>query len=279
MVALKKPVVDFHIHPANYEIYSPSAIKWICQQQGMDEDELLDNYSKPQAMVEYLKQNGVDYAVIMAELSPAITGSCSNENVAKFCEGREFLFPFASINPYLHNRPGDELEYWVKERGFKGVKLYPTYQFFYPNDSMLYPFYAKAEELGIPVMLHTGSSVFKGARIKYGDPTFLDDVAVDFPKLNIIMAHSGRGFWYDRAFFLARLHENVYMELAGLPPSRLLTYFPELERNADKIIFGSDWPGLTSIAENIEAIRRLPISEEAKDKILGKNAARVLKII
>lgn len=278
MVKVNKPVIDFHVHAAYYETYCPSAIDWISRQQGMVKEDFIQKYSSPEVVVDYLTQNGVDYAVMMAELSPIATGTCTNEYVAEFCEGQERLLPFASINPYLHNRPAAELEYWVRQKGFRGVKLYPTYQYFYPNDRMMYPMYAKAEELGIPVMLHTGSSVFKGARLKYGDPIYIDDVAVDFPDLNILMVHSGRGFWYDRAFFLARLHENVYMEIAGLPPSRLLTYFPELERNSDKIIFGSDWPGLTSIAENIEAIRRLPISEEAKDKILGINAAKILKI-
>ncbi|MFB0536488.1 MAG: amidohydrolase family protein, partial [Anaerolineae bacterium] len=83
-------------------------------------------------------------------------------------------------------------------------------------------------------------------------------------------------FWYDRAFFLARLHEHVYMEITGLPPQKLLVYFPELEKLADKVIFGSDWPAVTDIAANIAAIRRLPLAEETKDKILGGNAARLL---
>ena len=101
-------------------------------------------------------------------------------------------------------------------------------------------------------------------------------MAVDFPDLKIVMAHSGRGFWYDRAFFLARMHENVYMELAGLPPTRLLEYFPELERNADKVIFGSDWPGMPYIKRNIELILKLPLRASTFEKILGGNAARVL---
>ncbi|MDE3091633.1 MAG: amidohydrolase family protein, partial [Chloroflexota bacterium] len=137
---------------------------------------------------------------------------------------------------------------------------------------------AVAQSLNIPVMVHTGSSVFRGAKLKYGDPLALDDVAVDFPNLTIVMAHSGRGFWYDRAFFLARLHENVYMEIAGLPPQRLLEYFPEFERNADKIIFGSDWPGMPYIGRNIELFRTLPLKESTKEKVLGGNAARILSL-
>lgn len=277
MTVGKKPIIDFHVHTL-YETYNPSALKWIALQQGMEEEEFLLKFSDPQVVVDYLSRNGVNYAGVMAELSPLTTGNCSNDYVANFCEGQKMLLPFANINPYLHSRPSVELEYWVRKRGFRGVKLYPTYQYFYPNDRIMYPMYAKAEELGIPVMLHTGSSVFKGARIKYGDPIYLDDVAVDFPNLNIVMVHSGRGLWYERAFFLSRLHENLYMEIAGLPPNRLLSYFPEFERNADKIIFGTDWPGVVSVADNIEEIRQLPISEEAKDKILYINAARILKM-
>ena len=172
--------------------------------------------------------------------------------------------------------PVSELQRCVSDLGCRGLKLYPTYQHFYVNDPLLYPLYAEAQRLGTPIMVHTGSSVFRGARLKYGDPLYLDDVVVDFPELTVIMAHSGRGFWYDAAFFLAQLHANLYMEISGLPPRKLPTYFPNLERNADKIIFGSDWPALTDIKGNISAVRRLPLREDTKAKILGGTAARVL---
>jgi predicted TIM-barrel fold metal-dependent hydrolase len=132
--------------------------------------------------------------------------------------------------------------------------------------------------LNIPVLVHTGSSIFKGSRLKFANPILLDDVAVDFPELKIIMAHSGRGHWYNEAFFLSRLHKNVYMEISGLPPKKLLSYFPNLEENADKVIFGSDWPGITSIKDNIEAVNALPLQNSTKEKILSKNANIILGI-
>ncbi|MFH1491679.1 MAG: amidohydrolase family protein, partial [Pseudomonadota bacterium] len=162
--------------------------------------------------------------------------------------------------------------------GFRGLKLYPTYQHYYPNDAKIYPLYAKAQELRIPVSLHIGSSVFSGSRLKYGDPIYIDDVAVDFPELRIVQCHSGRPFWYDKAFALARLHKNVYMEVSGLPPGRLLSYFPELEKIPDKVIYGSDWPGVPTIRENIETIRGLSLKETSKQKILGENAGRLLDL-
>jgi predicted TIM-barrel fold metal-dependent hydrolase len=170
------------------------------------------------------------------------------------------------------------LEGWVRDGGFKGLKLYPTYQHFYPNAAKIYPLYAKAQELDIPVLMHMGSSIFTGSRLKYGDPIYIDDVAVDFPKLNVLQAHSGRPFWYEKAAALSRIHENVFMEISGLPPQKLLTYFPELERIAHKVIYGSDWPSVPTIKENIMALQDLNINEEAKRKILGENAARLLKI-
>jgi len=270
------PVIDMHLHimdPANLR---PWTNEYLQTSSGEDIEYLSQVMTSPDLLVKMLHQNGVDYGVILTEISPITTGVISNEAVAEFCHDQEALIPFANINPFMVANPARELDRCVLEMGFRGLKLYPTYQGFYANDSIIYPLYAKAEELGIPVMIHTGSSIFTGARLKYGDPLWIDDVAVDFPELPLIQVHSGRGFWYRRAFSLARLHRNVYMGIAGLPPLRLLDYFPELEKNSDKIVFGTDWPGLRSIKSNIEAIRSLPITEETKAKILGDNAARLL---
>jgi predicted TIM-barrel fold metal-dependent hydrolase len=274
------PVIDFHFHIGRYREYHPWVIEWVESQSNdiKDPEAFLDRILTPEGIVDCLRANGVDYAVALAELSPITTGMLGNEVVAKLCQEVDSLIPFCSINPFLVADLAGELERHVTEMGFRGVKLYPTYQHFYPNANRLYPLYAKAEDLGIPVMFHTGSSVFRGARLKYGDPLYLDDVAVDFPDLKVLMAHSGRGFWYDRAYFLAKLHANMYMEISGLPPQRLLDYFPELERVADKVIFGSDLPGMPHIKRNIDLIRGLPLKEETKEKILGGNAARILGI-
>ncbi|KKM12513.1 metal-dependent hydrolase [Clostridiales bacterium PH28_bin88] len=278
---MRTPVIDFHIHPICYEKYCFSSEEWIKQRHQKSDEEWQDfikYYSEPYNFTQYLRDNGVDYGIILAELSPITTGICPNEYVAGFTRGQDRLIPFASLNPFLIGNPRQELSRLVSENGFRGLKIYPTYHYFYPNDRLLYPIYAKAEELQIPVMVHTGSSVFRGARLEYGDPLFLDDVAVDFPGIQIVLVHSGRGFWYNHAFFLASLHSNIYMEVAGLPPQKLLHYFPELERNADKIIFGSDWPGVTSIRSNIETLRELPLESSTKEKILGGNADRILKL-
>ncbi len=273
------PVVDFHLHVWDLPVTTPPHfVAFMEQQLGRPFAEFARDHATTDSYLAVLDEAGVDYGVVLAEVAPITSPVGSNETVARLCQGSPRLIPFASVNPYLVPNAAGELERLVAQLGFRGLKLYPTYQYFYPNDAMLYPLYGKAQDLGIPVMWHTGSSVFAASRLKYGDPLYLDDVAVDFPELTVILTHSGRPFWYDRAFALARFHANVYMEIAGLPPQRLLVYFPDLARVADKVLFGSDWPSVPSLKQNVEAIRRLPLSDQTKDLILGGNAARLLKL-
>jgi hypothetical protein len=272
-------IVDFHVHTARYQSMTESLHELLRREWGDRMEWMIETYSNPDAFLKLMDDAGIDYAVILADVNPMITGIVDNAYVAEFCSRSERLIPFASINPFICPRhPAKELEELVRSHGFRGLKLYPTYQYFYPNDAMLYPLYAKARELGVPVSLHLGSSIFRGARLKYGDPIFLDDVAVDFPDLVLLQCHCGRPIWYQKAFFLARLHTNVYMEISGLPPRKLLDYFPEIERISEKVVYGSDWPSIPTIKENIRDVRDLAISEKARNRILGENAAGILKI-
>jgi len=272
-------VIDFHLHVTKAEEYNDWFLEWIRKVHGAQGlDHLRTVLAFPENLLQFMDKQGIDYVVALAETNTMVTGVSINERVAEFCRGSKRLIPFANINPYVTFNQVGELERCVTKLGVKGLKLYPTYQHFYANDNKLFPIYERAQEFNIPVMIHTGSSVFPGSLMKYGDPLFLDEIAVFFPRLKIIQSHAGRGFWYDKAFFLAGLHENVYMDITGLPPQNLLRYFPDLERNADKIIFGSDWPGIIDIKKNVAAILELPISKSTKEKILGKNAATLLGI-
>ena len=270
-------IIDFHVHVAKFDMWNP----WVHEDMKHINPIVYKNFDgsmTPRSFLKFMREEDVDFAVILAEDSPLTTGVVPNEFVAEFCQRDERLIPFASINPVLDPTPAKTLTSLVEDMGMRGLKLLPPYQFFYPNDERLFPLYSKAEELEIPVNFHTGSSIFKNTRLKYADPMHLDDVAVDFPDLKIIMAHGGRSFWYDVAFFLVKRHKNVYIDVSGLPPSNLLNYFPNLEEIADKVVFGSDWPGAVSIKRNAEVIWRLPLREETRRKILGENAKKILKL-
>jgi len=283
-------IIDFHIHLSRPEHEQPWVMEWMRGNFKGDLDGMMERVLTPVGMRTLLQENGIDLAVGLAEVSPITTGWSSNEYVAEFCEAanalpdppkgpRGRLIPFVSINPYISNDLAAELEHLVNDLGFRGLKVYPVYQHHYPNEPRMYPLYAKAQELGLPMLVHTGSSVFKGARIKYGDPLLLDDVAIDFPNLNILMAHCGRPFWYEQAFWMARRHENVYMEVSGLPAKNLMEYFPHLEMITHKVVYGSDWPGNPDLQRNVEAIRSLPISDQAKQDILHNNAAQIMGLM
>lgn len=269
-------IIDFHIHIGLKEHWH----EWIHDYQKSFRSEFYERYEElthPEGLASYFQSNQVERAVILPEISPISTGVVSNEYVLDFCKDHDIFIPFCTINPFLSKNLAQDFRNYISQ-GAQGLKLYPPYNHFYPNESMIYPLYSIAQEKGLPVLVHTGSSVFRGSKLKYADPLHLDDVATDFPELTLVMAHSGRGLWYERAFFLSRLHPNLYLEISGLPPKNLLHYFPDMEKNIDKFIYGSDWPGITTIASNVEAIKELPLADESKRKILHDNAARILKL-
>jgi uncharacterized protein len=182
-----------------------------------------------------------------------------------------------------HRDPGAEVERLVAKLGIRGIKLHPPHKRFAPNayeDGRLpglRAIYATCERLGVPVIVHTGTSVFPGARNRLAQPLLVEDVAIDFPQLTIVLAHGGRPLWMDEAMFLVRRFPNVYLEVSSIPPAKLLAYFPDLERVADRTLFGSDWPGpgVRDLGENLAAFRALPLSPATQRAILEENPLRV----
>ena len=271
-------LIDMHVHLARYEVLSASTRDWFISLYPSEAayQAVCEANASPDDFCAMLAEKGVDYAVILAEDTPAVTGVADNRMVADFCKGHPQLLPFCTFDPLKEKDMPGQLRQLAAE-GFRGVKLYPTYNFFYPNAPMMYPLYETAQELGLPVMFHTGLSVFKSSRLKYGSPIFYDDIAVDFPELKIVMCHGGRDCWYREAFTVARLHKNVYIDVAGLPPKKLLTYFPDLPRLARKFVFGTDWPSV-DIGKNADAIAQLPLPEEDIRAILGETAKRLVGV-
>ena len=145
------------------------------------------------------------------------------------------------------------------------------------GDTALATIYAAAARLGLPLIVHTGTSVFPGARNRFADPMPMDDVALDFPDLHIVLAHGGRPLYTETCFFLARRHANVWIDVSGIPPTSLLRSFPKLESITPKVLWGTDWPapGVPSAKRNVEQFWSLPLSEASKRAILWDNARHV----
>ncbi|HUF11920.1 MAG TPA: amidohydrolase family protein [Longimicrobiales bacterium] len=270
--------IDFHTHPYRPEDLAPGSRDFVLR-TSVAIREHGERLRDPRVVADLLREGGVRHAVVLPEHCPRTSGNVRTETVLEICAAApDVLIPFASVDPNSDVEPASLLRRYIAA-GARGLKLYPSYQFYHPNDPGAYALYEVCQEAGIPVLMHIGSSVLPGTRLKYCDPVALDDVAIDFPDLVVVMAHGGRGFWYDRCEFLASHHANLYIDVAGLVPRRLREHFPRLDRIAHKLVFGSDWPAMPRAhpAENARVIEReLGLDAEATRAILFGNAARLL---
>ncbi len=273
-------ITDCHIHIEPLELMRPEALALIRGERA-NFDEIASYSSSPSAFLKYLDRCGVDRAVLINYVAPEVIGLTPevNQFVANYTRHNpKRLISCGGLHPRHTTNIMADVDHLLS-LGLRMIKIHPPHQLLFPNDYLrgvkeLEIIYRAAEANGIPVMIHTGTSVFPGARNKYGDPIHVDDVAVDFPKLKIILAHGGRPLWMDTAFFLLRRHPNVYLDISGIPPKALLKYFPRLSEIAHKTLFGTDWPspGIVDVKRNIDEFKTLPISDEMRDQILGKTA-------
>ena len=279
-------VFDAHIHIQPWEQMKPGVLATM--KEGHDDFAALMDYSRsPDAFLKHLDREGIEKAVLVNYVSPDLMGftDAVNPYIADYCRGHsDRLVAMGSVHPRFTQDPEGDVERLV-EMGIRALKIHPPHQLFHPNEyrhgnlPALASIYRKASECRIPVMVHTGTSVFPGARNVYGDPIALDDVAVDFPELVLVMAHGGRPLWGPTAFFLLRRFANVFMDISGIPPRSILQMFPRLEEISHKVLFGSDWPGpsVPAISRNVAEVRALPLSEPARQRILRDNAVAVYK--
>ncbi len=239
----------------------------------------------PRALLRVMDAEGIERLVAINYVSPQVIGFTEEVNqwVVDYCRAEpERLLPCGSLDPRRTADPAGDIER-LYESGIRLLKIHPPHQLLYPNDYQngvtgLADIYRACERIGLPVMIHTGTSVFPGARNRYGDPLFIDDVAVDFPALKILVAHGGRPLWMQNAMFVVRRHPNVYLEVSSIPPRRLLDYFPRLGDLAPKTIFGSDWPGpgVPGMGANVRDFLALPLPPHAQRLILRSNALKLL---
>jgi uncharacterized protein len=275
--------VDAHTHVARLPTLSPDWQAWVRSfGAGIPLGELFDGdgVPRPQAIDDHFAEQGVDHVLVFCEYSPKTTGIQPIEDVLPLVEASPDRFrPVANINPHLHYPPARELARQVG-LGAVALKIHPVHGGFEARDRMLYPAYAWAEERQLPLIVHCGTSTFSGSANSYADPALLDEVFRDFPGLTVVLAHGGRGWWYDQAAFLALMRPNVWVEVSGLPPQRLPDYYgASLRRLADKMVFGTDWPGVPGVLRNARVLEKVLLDAGCTAaqvaSVLGGHAGRV----
>lgn len=273
-------LVDAHVHVPMLGTLAPSWLQWARDfgTPGLLE-EIWDGEGRPRAdrLDRLFESQGVDVALLFCEYSPKATGMQTFDDLLPLVEHNPRRFrPVANVNPHLHFPLAAELTRQL-DLGAAALKLHPVHGGFRCDDPSLYPAYEVLEDRGVPLVVHCGTSSFPGAMNEYADPELLLPVVRNFPGLNVVLAHGGRGWWYDAAAFMALSMPTVWIELSGLPPKRLPEYYHryDLPRLAKKWIFGTDWPGVPGTAQNARAIAGLGLCDDVVADVLGRNALSV----
>jgi predicted TIM-barrel fold metal-dependent hydrolase len=237
----------------------------------------------PAALAEYYRSRRI--ACVAFTVDERLSGrtQVSNDEVLAFAsENADIAIPFISVDPTRGPDAIREARRLVDTGMVRGLKLHPPMQQFFPNDRIAYPLYEIFAEARLPVLFHTGHSGIgtgapggAGIRLKYGHPMPIDDVAVDFPEMPIIMAHPSFP-WQDEAISVCLHKPTVYIDLSGWSPK----YFsPTLVQYANsllktKVLFGSDYPWITP-DRWLADFEKIGIKDEVRPLILKENAKRL----
>lgn len=278
--------IDAHVHLADetwaatvgdHEVASSIATFFGRRREVVPIDEMASEYRARGMM-----------AVIMNTTDSTVTGRASvpNDHVAEVVDAYPDVFlGFGVVDPWQGKLAEKEIAR-CKSLGLIGIgELNPARQHFRPNDQRFYPLWAAARELGLVVAIHGGYAAAGtnrpgGAGVKLGNsrPILIDDVAADFPDLQLICAHPSWP-WESEALAVAMHKRNVHLDLSGYAPR----YFSdELRRSIksripDKVLFGSDWPSLT-VERWTREFEDLDLPPEVREKVLLTNAMRLFQL-
>lgn len=279
--------IDVHVH-ANTSQRVPDDPAWRAVQ------ETSGRYFKEEGpqptipeIISYYRERNIACVLFTVDIE-STTGvtRVPNEEIAEAAAANpDVLIPFASIDPAKGKMGAREARHLIEHYGVRGFKFHPSLQEFYPNDRSVYGLYEVIAEAGLPAIFHTGHSGIGtgmrgggGVRLKYSNPMYLDDVAVDFPDMPIIMAHPSFP-WQDEALSVCLHKPQVYIDLSGWSPKyfqpQLIQYANTLLKH--KMLFGSDYPFITP-ERWMADFEQIGIRSEVRPLILKENAIKLLRL-
>ncbi len=260
-------IIDCHTHVNNYHNENVESL------QRCVDDLLLA-----------MRRNRVDIALVLTSYK-VTAGRPSTRDVVKITADLPNVFVVAglSYNAFSVDQL-PELREYIQRGWVRGLKLYPGYEPFYPNDPKCEPIYRLAAETNVPVMLHSGDTFTPKGKLKYSHPLHVDEAAVDFPDVNFVICHLGSP-WFRDSMEVVYKNKNVYTDLSGLVLGDFSDRFESYMRKQlqemllygvepDKVLFGTDWP-ISSMESYIEFIDELSIPEKDRKKILYQNSAQL----
>ena len=278
--------IDVHCHPSTRE-HAVSIGKYMAALEAMlgrpmrakTEEEMAEDFRRDDVLA---------MMIAMDAQSETGEGVITNDYIAGLTARFPdvFLPGWAVVDPWKGKLALQELERSIRDLGLTGAKWMPILQGFYPHDRRFYPFWDLCQSLGAPVLIHTGTTAIGsgmdgGGQLKldYARPIpCIDNIAADFPKLTIVMAHPAWP-WTEEAIAVLLHKKNVFIDVSGWRPK----YIPaplkaEMNRRLqDKVLYGSDYPGW-SAAQCLDELQMEGLKDSVVEKVFYKNAMRALKL-
>lgn len=235
-----------------------------------------------------MEKNGVDFAIVIPdniENSPSVADLDKAMSIIK---GNKKFFLLGS--PQITQRGASEIgkyEKLIKEKTIKAIKFFPGHDPYYPTDERCRPYYELCQDLDVPVLFHTGENSGDSECAKWNDPKYIVEVAEDYPKLKIIIAHY---FWpeMDYCYETTKGISNIYFDIAAMADDEVVEKSGGIEKvknvlrktidgGGNKVILGSDWP-MCKMESHINLIKSLGLGEDIEDKIFYGNAIELYKL-
>jgi predicted TIM-barrel fold metal-dependent hydrolase len=263
-------IIDVHTHINNYH-----------------EDKVVSLEACLNELTDNMLANNVDYSLVLSSYK-VNEHRPSTRQVVEAIKGRKNLGVVSGIS-YLHydHRDVREISEYLENGFIKGLKFYPGYEPFYPNDIRLKLLYEMAVEYDVPVMFHSGDTYAPTGKVKYSHPLHIDDLAVDYPDLKIVICHIGNP-WIKDCMEVVYKNNNVYADISGLVLGNFSDKFErymkkEIEEmityagDPNYLLYGTDWP-ISNMESYLKFMDQLELDDEKKERILWKNAAQLFKI-
>ncbi len=263
-------IIDVHTHINNYH-----------------EERVVSLENSLNLLTDAMAENKVDYSLVLTSYK-VNEHRPSTRQVVEAIKGRDNLGVVSGIS-YLHydHRDIREISEYLENGFIKALKFYPGYEPFYPNDTRLKVMYEMAIEYDVPVMFHSGDTYAPSGRIKYSHPIHIDDLAVDYPDLKIVICHIGNP-WIKDCMEVVYKNKNVYADISGLVLGNFTDKFErfmkqEIEEmityagDPKYLLYGTDWP-ICNMDSYLKFMNQLDLADDKKERILWKNAAELFKI-
>lgn len=263
-------IIDCHTHLNNYHEERVRSIT-----------ECLDH------LQEDMRENQVDYSMVLSSYKVTEHRPPTRDVVAA-TRDLDNIYVVAGIS-YLHYKERDlrEMADFLKDGLVRGLKLYPGYEPFYPHDKRLQVVYELALEFDVPVMIHSGDTYAPTGRVRYSHPLEIDDVAVDYPDLKIVICHLGNP-WIRDCMEVVYKNKNAYTDISGLVLGSFEDKFEKfmLQQVREMILYagepryllyGTDWP-ICTMKSYLKFVRSLELPEKSLDRIMWRNAAEVFNM-